>query len=79
VVHTAISATVPFGAVSISQNLSLGITAGFVLAVVTGRMVSGLLYDVSLFDPPAFAIAALLLAMSVFVATWLPARRKIQN
>ena len=52
-----------------------GIALGFVLAAATGKILSGILYQVGALDPIAFTAAPLLLAIAAFVATWLPARR----
>jgi ABC-type antimicrobial peptide transport system permease subunit len=52
-----------------------GIALGFVLAAATGKILSGILYEVGAFDPIAFTAAPLLLAIAALVATWLPARR----
>jgi putative ABC transport system permease protein len=52
-----------------------GIALGFVLAAATGKILSGILYEVGALDPIAFTTAPLLLAIAAFVATWLPARR----
>src|SRR5438046_1753270 len=52
-----------------------GIAVGFVLAAATGKILSGILYEVGALDPIAFTAAPLLLAIAAFVATWLPARR----
>jgi len=52
-----------------------GIALGFVLAAATGKILSGILYEVGALDPIAFTVAPLLLAIAALVATWLPARR----
>jgi putative ABC transport system permease protein len=58
-----------------SITLFSGVGLGLLLAVATGRIVSGFLYQVSPLDPIAFATAAILLALASLAATWLPARR----
>ena len=58
-----------------SITLFSGVSLGLLLAVATGRIVSGFLYQVSPLDPIAFATAAVLLAVASIAATWLPARR----
>ena len=58
-----------------SVTLFCGIGLGLLLALATGRIVSGLLYQVSAMDPIAFAAASLLLALVALAATWIPARR----
>jgi ABC-type antimicrobial peptide transport system permease subunit len=55
--------------------LGSGILLGLALAVATGRILSGLLYEVGALDPVAFTVAPLVLALAALVATWLPARR----
>jgi len=58
-----------------SVMLLSGLALGLLLAVATGRILSGILFEVGAFDPPAFASAFILLAAATLVATWLPARR----
>ena len=58
-----------------SLMLGAGLVIGLLLAVGTGKVVSGLLYQIGALDPIAFTIAPLLLAASALLATWLPARR----
>jgi predicted permease len=55
--------------------LAGGIAIGLLLAIATGRLVSGMLYQVGALDPLAFATAPLVLAAATLLATWLPARR----
>jgi len=52
-----------------------GIALGLLLATATGKILSGILYEVGAFDPIAFTAAPALLAIAALVATWLPARR----
>jgi predicted permease len=52
-----------------------GIALGLFLATATGKILSGILYEVGAFDPIAFTAAPTLLAIAALVATWLPARR----
>ena len=58
-----------------SFMLAGGILIGLLLAVATGKLLSGMLYQVGTLDPVAFSMAPLLLAAATFLATWLPARR----
>jgi len=58
-----------------SVMLGVGLVIGLLLAIGTGKVVSGLLYQVGALDPIAFTIAPVLLAVSALLATWLPARR----
>lgn len=53
----------------------LGLTAGLVGAAMLGRVLQSQLFGVTVLDPFALAGAALVLAGSAFVASWLPARR----
>ena len=55
--------------------LITGVATGLALAVATGRIVSGMLYQVSALDPLAFTIAPAVLALAAFAACWWPARR----
>jgi len=52
-----------------------GIALGLLLAAATGKILSGILYEVGAFDPIAFTAAPMLLAVAALIATWLPARR----
>lgn len=58
-----------------SIMLAAGIVIGLLLAVATGKLLSGILYEVSAIDPLAFTLAPLVLAIAALLATWLPARR----
>jgi predicted permease len=58
-----------------SFMLAVGVTIGLMLAVATGQLLSGILYQVGALDPVAFSTAPLLLAAATLLATWLPARR----
>ena len=55
--------------------LATGVAFGLLLAIATGRLLTGMLYQVSALDPLAFTIAPLVLAAAALLATWLPARR----
>ncbi|MEP6685597.1 MAG: ABC transporter permease [Verrucomicrobiota bacterium] len=58
-----------------SIMLLCGVALGLLLAIATGKILSGILYEVGALDPIAFTIAPLLLAAAALGATWLPARR----
>lgn len=58
-----------------SIMLGTGLALGLLLAAATGKILSGILFEVGAFDPPAFAGAFVLLAAATMFATWLPARR----
>lgn len=53
----------------------VGLTIGLALAVGIGKLVSGLLYRVSPFDPAILAVAAVVLSTAAMLACYLPARR----
>lgn len=55
--------------------LAGGVVIGLLLAAATGRLLSGMLYQVGALDPIAFSTAPLLLGAATLIATWLPARR----
>ncbi len=55
--------------------LASGVLLGLFLAAATGKLISGLLYNVGALDPLAFTLAPLVLATAALLATWLPARR----
>ncbi|HSV62211.1 MAG TPA: FtsX-like permease family protein, partial [Chthoniobacterales bacterium] len=52
-----------------------GVVIGLLLAAATGKLLSGMLYQVGALDPIAFSTAPLILGAATLVATWLPARR----
>jgi ABC-type antimicrobial peptide transport system permease subunit len=58
-----------------SIMLFSGVAIGLLLAAGTGKILSGMLYEVGALDPIAFTTAPLLLAAAALIATWLPARR----
>jgi ABC-type antimicrobial peptide transport system permease subunit len=58
--------------------LASGLVFGLLLAIATGKILSGILYEVSALDPIAFTVAPLMLAIAAVIATWLPARRATQ-
>ena len=52
-----------------------GLLLGVFLSVATARLLASLLYEVRTFDPLVFVLAPILLAGSVLLASYLPARR----
>jgi putative ABC transport system permease protein len=63
------------------QNLTLigaGTAIGLAAAAVFSRFLSSLLYGVSPYDAPTFAIASVTLAFVALVASYVPARRATQ-
>jgi predicted permease len=61
-----------------SIMLVSGVAIGFLLAMATAKVLSGILYEVGAFDPVAFTVAPLALTIAALIATWLPARRATQ-
>jgi predicted permease len=55
--------------------VALGVAAGLLVAYTLARTVSALLFGTAPMNPLTWGIAALLLAIVAFAATWLPARR----
>ncbi|MGI8957273.1 MAG: FtsX-like permease family protein [Chthoniobacterales bacterium] len=55
--------------------LAGGVVLGLLLAAGTGKLLSGILYEVGALDPVAFTMAPAVLAAAALLATWLPARR----
>jgi putative ABC transport system permease protein len=55
--------------------VTIGLGFGLIVALSTGRGLASLLYNVSVWDPPAFFGAIITLAVVALVACWLPARR----
>lgn len=55
--------------------LAAGLALGLLGALLGGRLIAGLLYRVSPFDPAALLAASAVLAAVGFAALWLPARR----
>jgi ABC-type antimicrobial peptide transport system permease subunit len=56
-------------------TIGSGIALGLLFAAASGRILSGLLYEVGPQDPIAFSTAPLVLAATALIAIWLPARR----
>jgi predicted permease len=52
-----------------------GLAVGLPIAMVAGKLLSSILYDVSGFDPLVFVVAPLVLASASMFASYLPARR----
>ncbi len=52
-----------------------GSVLGFLLALAMGRALSGMLFEVSPFDPAALTLASVVLIATALAACWLPARR----
>jgi predicted permease len=61
-----------------SVMVGCGVAVGLLLAVGTGKLLSGMLYEVGALDPFAFTTAPLVLAAAALLATWLPARRAMR-
>jgi putative ABC transport system permease protein len=54
---------------------ALAVTIGLFLALIVGRVLSGILYEVSPTDPFALVLSSLMLASAALLACFLPARR----
>ena len=52
-----------------------GLALGLAATLATVRLLSGLLYEVPVFDPATFLVASLLLMAVVLAACYIPARR----
>ena len=52
-----------------------GLAIGLLLAAGLGKLLSGLLYRVSPFDPAVLTIAAIVLSTAAMLASYVPARR----
>jgi predicted permease len=57
------------------KTTAIGLAIGLLLAAGLGKIVSGMLYRVSPFDPAVLALAAVALSASAMLACYLPARR----
>ena len=57
---------------------TFGICIGIALAVALSRVLRGMLFGVSAFDPVAYAALTLVLTLIALLASWLPARRAAQ-
>ena len=55
--------------------VAAGLVLGLLLALATGKIVSGILFEVSSTDPFAFTLAPTVLVFAALLATWIPARR----
>ncbi len=58
-----------------SIMLLTGLGLGLLLSAATGKILSGILFEIGAFDPVAFASSLTLLTVAALFATWLPARR----
>jgi ABC-type antimicrobial peptide transport system permease subunit len=54
---------------------AIGVVLGAAGAFALTRLIRGLLFGISSFDPLTFAVMAVVLAAVTLVACWLPARR----
>jgi ABC-type antimicrobial peptide transport system permease subunit len=58
-----------------ARTTIIGVGIGLVLAAGIGKLLSGLLYRVSPFDPVVLTVAAVVLSTAAMLACYLPARR----
>lgn len=61
-----------------ARTSAIGVAIGVLLAAAIGKLASGLLYDVSPFDPVVLAAAAIVLAGASMAAAYVPARRAMR-
>ena len=61
-----------------ARTSAVGLGIGLLLAVGVGKLASGLLYDVSPFDPIVLSVAAIVLAAASMAAVYIPARRAMR-
>ncbi len=59
----------------VTAMLAAGTLLGLAASLAAGRLVRGLLYGLTPYDPAPLALAALVLAAAAGIAAWLPARR----
>ena len=57
------------------KTAMLGVAAGLIAAVLLGRVLQSMLFDVTALDPLTFVITAITLMVVSLLACWLPARR----
>ena len=57
------------------RTTAIGLAVGLLMAAGLGKLVSGLLYQVSPFDPVVFFAAAITLSTAATLACYFPARR----
>jgi putative ABC transport system permease protein len=58
-----------------AKLVAIGSAIGLVLAVVSSRTLSSMLYNVAALDPSTFALVTLALALVAFLASYIPAHR----
>ncbi|MFO7768919.1 MAG: FtsX-like permease family protein [bacterium] len=58
--------------------VGIGVAVGLGLALVAGRVLTGILYEISPADPLSLGATVALLAGAGFLACWLPARRAVR-
>ena len=58
-----------------TRTTVIGLAIGLLLAAGIGKLLSGLLYRVSPFDPVVMTIAAVVLSTAAMLACYFPARR----
>jgi len=59
-------------------QIAIGLGVGVVLSLAAGKLLSSMLLHVSPGDPLVLGIAALILVLAAFLATWIPARRAVK-
>jgi putative ABC transport system permease protein len=62
-----------------ARLVAVGSAIGLVLAIVSSRALGAMLYNVTPFDLPSFALVTLAIAFVALVASFIPARRATQS
>ena len=60
------------------QFVLAGLALGIGGALAATRLIAGLLFGVTAYDPATIAAIAILLALVAFAACWIPARRAMR-
>src|SRR5262249_3240061 len=53
----------------------IGLVVGVPTAVLIGRLLTSLLFEITPFDPPTFVLVSIILSTVGFIATFVPAQR----
>jgi putative ABC transport system permease protein len=57
------------------RSVCLGVVAGVALALITGKAIASLLYEVRPTDPATIGAVVLVVVVTATLASWIPARR----
>ena len=58
-----------------AKLIGIGLVLGLIIAFITARLITGMLYQVSAADPLTYLLVAALLAVVALLACYIPARR----